>query len=92
MTRIDLRLDTAANPPRAAHYRVLLDGVDVSADCFMCDDVTGEVGLFLRNADGAFYPAWAGLERIDTPIDPSLQGPALEYRSGVVTLIPPAAE
>lgn len=78
MTRIDLRhgRDTA-NPPRAAHYRVRFNRVDVSDRCFMSDDVTGEIGLYVRNQDGAFYYV------------EKLKGPMVEFLSGDVVLIPP---
>ncbi len=53
--RIDLRLRDDQNPPMAHEYRVLLDGEDVSRNCFLCDDITGEVGLYLRDETGHFY-------------------------------------
>ena len=34
---------------------VLLDGVDVSRDCYACDDQQGIVWLYERNANGAHF-------------------------------------
>jgi hypothetical protein len=89
MTRIDSRLWTGRTSKpdsltpserREWAYRALLDGKDVSARCFLADDETGEVGLYRTNTGtwpGAFYQ------------DPETGGPAIEFRRGAVTLIPP---
>ncbi len=37
------------------YFRALLDGRDVTSDCFVADDVRGYVGLHLRNAQGKHY-------------------------------------
>ncbi len=58
----------------AGRYKVLLDGADVSDHCFMADDVTGEVGLWRRNASGDFY------------LDPETGDPAQEVRRGQVVI------
>ena len=48
---------------------VLLDGVDVSCDCFACDDRAGFVDVFKRNVNGCHYvdsarPRQAARERL----------------------------
>lgn len=56
MTRIDWRArPTSPACLKYRHSRVLLDGVDVTAGCFLADDDTGEVGHYLRDASGHFY-------------------------------------
>lgn len=75
MTRIDMRDGTNQSGP----YRAFLNGVEVSDRCFMSDDVTGEVGLYVRNEAGSFY-------YVD-----KLDGPMVEFLSGDVVLIPPSS-
>ena len=38
--------------------RVFLDGVDVSRQCFACDDTKGMVWIYKRNSEGAHYIDW----------------------------------
>ena len=78
MTRIDLRTWRSGDePPRAYAYRMTLDGEDLSNECFLADDVTGEVGLYVRDGAGHFHR------------DKVTCGAAYEFRKGVVALIPP---
>lgn len=71
--RIDCRLGDGLPYKR---WRVLLDGVDVTRDCFLADDHSpGLVGLYLRDENDGFYRQGDDAAR--------------EFRSGKVTLIPP---
>lgn len=36
-------------------FRVIIDGLEVTTQCFMADDEAGEVGIYLKNDEGAFY-------------------------------------
>lgn len=75
MTRIDFRVHPAtAEVIRYRHHgRVLLDGVDVTKNCFLADDETGEVGSYLLNADGRRYHDGTGA--------------ASTFRQGVVQIL-----
>lgn len=55
-------------------YRVHLDGVDVSHDCYFADDEAGVVGLLVRDHSGRVV------------FDASRDGVARIERSGVVTI------
>lgn len=77
--RIDLRTATRAGPRDGHNYRTLLDGVEVTKRCFLADDETGEVGLYLVDVDGHFYR------------NEATDDAAQEVRHGAVVLIPPPA-
>ncbi len=67
-----MKVDVAKTPEAIGKYRVLLDGEDVTDDCFEADDASGWVGIWLTNADGSL--------RIDGG------EPAFAYRHGRVEI------
>jgi hypothetical protein len=78
-----MRVDTRSRDwARNTNYRVLFDGHDVTSSCFLADDETGEVGVYLRDDTGHHYCT-----------DPA-KGAARMFSRGVVELIPltPKAE
>lgn len=76
-----MRVDTRDGTGRQfLRYRVLLNGEDVTTQCFLADDKEGVVGLYLRDVSGHFY------------VDKSYKdgdAAAHEFKHGVVTMIPP---
>lgn len=69
-----MRIDTREGAPGYG-LRAVLNGEDVTERCFLADDETGEVGLYLRNEGGSFY------------VNPDTFELAIEFLSGQVRLI-----
>lgn len=55
---VDLRCDCGCTPRDAYKFGATLDGVDVTNECFMANDVLGMVGLYRRDETGHFYKDW----------------------------------
>ncbi len=68
--RIDVRQDK-----QHIGWKCILDGVDISRDCFAADDAEGWADCYVRNADGQKF-----LEGRDIKVERSL---------GHVQLLPP---
>lgn len=54
-----MTVDSAGVVARAGvKFKVLLDGRDVTAGCFVADDKRGYVGLYRKDASGRFHLTW----------------------------------